>query len=124
MSIRLRTNDPVRHRRSAARSARDEITRRQDALTADAPVTLARMIRHRDLLRGLLRTDRAIAADVTARVLHDALAAPPGTVTASVADGVVILLGRVARRSLTYTDDDTMLTPSRPTVGMALPRPP
>ncbi|HYS38204.1 MAG TPA: hypothetical protein VEO01_21505 [Pseudonocardiaceae bacterium] len=82
------------------------------------------MIRHRDLLRGLLRTDRAIAADVTARVLHDALAAPPGTVTASVADGVVILLGRVARRSLTYTDDDTLFTPSRPTVGMALPRPP
>jgi len=115
----------------------------QDALTADAPIALARMIRHRDLFRGLLRTDRAIAADVTARVLHDALAAPPGTITASVTDGVVILLGRVARRSLvplalalartvdgvldvvehlTYTDDDTQFTPSQPTVGMPLPR--
>ncbi|GHE62985.1 hypothetical protein GCM10018785_34940 [Streptomyces longispororuber] len=53
----------------------------------------------RDLLRVFLRTDDEIRQDVTDDVLARALSLPPGTVTASVRDGVVVLEGPLERRS-------------------------
>ncbi|WP_414166589.1 CBS domain-containing protein [Streptoverticillium reticulum] len=53
------------------------------------------IITRHDLLRVFLRTDEEIRADVTDEVLGRALGLPPGSVSVSVADGVVTLDGRV-----------------------------
>lgn len=55
------------------------------------------IITRHDLLRVFLRTDEEIRADVADEVLGRALGLPPGSVSVSVADGVVTLDGHVHR---------------------------
>ncbi|MFE7240162.1 CBS domain-containing protein [Streptomyces sp. NPDC057580] len=53
----------------------------------------------RDLLRVFLRTDEEIRQQVVEEVLVSALGLPPGAVAVSVRDGMVVLEGRLHRRS-------------------------
>ncbi|MFD7445662.1 CBS domain-containing protein [Streptomyces sp. NPDC059909] len=52
-----------------------------------------------DLLRPFLRGDGAISDEIHRDVLEQTLGLPPGTVHATVRDGVVTLTGRVAERA-------------------------
>lgn len=106
------------------------------------------MVSRRDLLGVYARSDHEIAADVRSQVLADVLPANGSGVSADVTDGVVVLNGRVARRSLVptimslsrrvdgvvdviehvaYDVDDTGLGPSSPAameiLHRLLPRP-
>lgn len=61
---------------------------------------LAGTITARDLLRVFLRPDHRIAEDVRREIRARGFAAAPGSVTADVAGGVVIVSGQVRRKSM------------------------
>jgi osmotically-inducible protein OsmY len=118
---------------------RDVIT--TDVVTVDLDTAFQDIAAAR---RVLPRTDRAVAADVARHLLNGGLDLPPGAVSAEVTDGVVVLRGRVARRSmvpvalalvsrvsgvadvvehLAYAVDDTEFVPDvRDVVGVLLPQ--
>jgi CBS-domain-containing membrane protein len=66
----------------------------------DAEGTLVGIVGRRDLLSLFVRPDHDIAVEIRQQVLVEALQAEVNSVSADVTDGVVVLNGRVDRRSL------------------------
>lgn len=62
-------------------------------LVVDAAGRLVGVVARRDLLRGFLRTDEEIRADIEREVVRRVLWAPPCAVSVDVTDGVVTLRG-------------------------------
>ncbi|MCX5001657.1 CBS domain-containing protein [Streptomyces sp. NBC_00638] len=123
---------------SIAEAARTMAQNRVERLpVVDEEDRLVGIVTRRDLLQVFLRPDRQIRSEVLDEVLVRSLSLTPQTVTVSVHEGVVILDGRLERRSeaeiavamtrridgvvgvvdkLTYRFDDAHLRPAEPAV--------
>jgi CBS domain-containing protein len=69
-------------------------------LVVDGDSRLRGIVTRSDLLKVHARLDAAIRDEVMHRVLHRTLTVPPGTVQATVDDGVVTLAGNTARKTI------------------------